>query len=205
LLALARRWIWIAAGSAALMGGLILLPGLWLRAVAFANRGLQLPNLAGRLAAWQYLIERAFASPKGWLLGEGVGTSSLALRGVLDNWPNPGHSHNLLVEALHSLGLPGVALVTLALIAIGRGVFSTALQRCHGGRHRAADLLAIFLLLLGASAFEHTLAGRANVYAFVGWALAGIVSVARPGRTMDLKESEAPGAWHADQAPASPP
>jgi hypothetical protein len=45
-----------------------------------------------------------------------------------------------------------------------------------------ADLLAVFAILAGVSLVEHSLAGRANVYSFVGWALAAITASNVPDR-----------------------
>lgn len=182
LLAMTGRWLWIAVGSASAVIGLILVPGLGLQVLAFLNRGLHLPNVQGRWAVWVLLINRSLATTRGWLLGEGIGTSSLVLRGALETWPNPGHGHNMLVEALHSLGIPGAGLVLIALVAIGVGVINLVIRHRNQPSADPADLLAVFAILAGVSLVEHSLAGRANVYSFVGWALAAITASNVPDR-----------------------
>jgi O-antigen ligase len=184
-LLLTGRWIWVAVIPLAGVIPWVFLPGFDVHIVAFFTRGTQLSTLRGRLVLWQYLIGRTASSLKGWLLGEGVGTSAQVLRGQVASWPSPGHSHNLLVEAFHSLGLPGVLLMLAALVGTALGLVACLSRARHHSRSAPVDLAAAFVLLLGVSMLEHSMAGRANVYAFAGWAIAATTALHAEKRDPD--------------------
>jgi O-antigen ligase len=171
LLAFGRRWRWIAALLASGLVSLVLAPGLTTRFLAYLNRGPELPELAGRLAVWEHVLQHSLSSPKTALLGQGIGTSALVLRRAVERWAFPAHAHNLLLEALNNAGLPGVLLVLSSLVFVAHGAWAIA-RRVPAAPDGRAALLALFTLTLLVSAVEHTFAGRANVYAFGYWAVA---------------------------------
>ena len=172
LLILGRRWKWIAAGTAGILVGIAALPGLALRAFAYVNRGPQAPLLAGRLAIWKYVLLHSLSSWKGVLLGEGIGTSSRVLRRAVARWPFPSHAHNLLVEALNNVGIPGVGLVLASIVSMGLRIATIVWRNRSGAAADAAQLAALFILVLTPSLVESSFAGRANSYGFAYWALA---------------------------------
>jgi len=176
ILVFGGRWKWIGAGAAGLLAAIALAPRLATQALAYANRGLALPEFAGRLAIWDYLIRHSLSSWKGRLIGEGMGTSSLVLRGAVKQWPFPAHAHNLLIEALNNVGIPGVVLVLASLATVGYGAWVIARRRTDASPGGPALLLAIYILVLSVSVVEHSFAGRANIYGLSYWAIAAACS-----------------------------
>ena len=191
ILLFAGQWKWIAGGLVGLITAIALAPRLASQAIGFVNRGLELQTVSGRVAIWDYLIRHSLSSWKGRLIGEGIGTSPLVLRGAVEQWPFPSHAHNLLVEALNNAGIPGVVLVLASLATVGYGAWVIARRGTHAWRGGPALLLAVYILVLSVSVVEHSFAGRANIYGFSYWALAA-ASSARLGAGLRTAAGESP-------------
>ena len=192
ILILGRRWTWIAVGIAGILVGVAAIPRLALRAFAYVNRGLQAPVLAGRLAIWKYILRHSVSSWKSVLLGEGIGTSSRVLRRAVARWPFPSHAHNLMVEALNNVGIPGVGLVLASLASTGFRIAALVRRNRSGLAADAGQLAALFILVLTTSLVESSFAGRANSYGFAYWALAA-ACYAQPDPGVRPREHEEGG------------
>ncbi len=115
---------WIAAGSA-LLFILLASPNFQDTLTRYLMRGQttqEFASLTGRVQIYRATLDRIEGS---WVLGDGFRATRKQLLGGLDIV----HSHNLVLEALAGLGLPGAVLSCIVLITLVTATWTVAQNR----------------------------------------------------------------------------
>ena len=164
---------WIAAGSA-LLFVLLASPDFQDMLTRYLQRGQttqEFASLTGRVRIYQAALDRIEGS---WVLGDGFRATRKQLLGSLDIV----HSHNLVLEALASLGLPGAVLCCIVLISLVTATWTVVQNRRRSNLpddHTLSELPALVILIVAFCVMDSGFAVEVDPFILVFLAILAMV------------------------------